>query len=318
MKIRNLTILSLILVVLLIFTGCGESGTNDFPEESEYSQETLQIGSVNRFSGVVVASGETKIQKDESKTLGTILVSVGDTVEAGQVLFTYDGTEAQKNYEKAVIELEQMQISLQSYGEQKAQLETEKAAASEEEQLEYTLQIQELDTTIRETSYNITLKQKEVEKFQQGLSSLEVTAPTAGKVQSINNPDSGGQSETSSAFMVLVSTSSYQIKASISEENISDLTVGDPVLIRSRIDDTTWKGTVASVDYTNPAQSQGGYSDGMTTESSVSTKYPFYVNLENSSGLMLGQHVFVEKEITEQVNTSMDTEPESEGSSETK
>ena len=231
MKLRRLSIISFILIAVMLLAGCASSATT-FPEESEYSPEALALGTVNRFAGVVIASGETKIEKDESRNIASIAVSAGDSVIAGQVLFTYDGSQAQNNYDKAAIELQQMQITLESYTAQKSQLEAEKAAASQEEQLAYTVQIQELDTTIRETSYNITLKQKEVDALKAGLGELEVKAPSDGKIQSVNSEGGTDANGNPLPFMVLVRTKAYRVKAQISEENISDLSIGDPVLIR--------------------------------------------------------------------------------------
>ena len=58
----------------------------------------------------------------------------------------------------------------------------------------------------------------------------------------------------------------------------------------------TWTGTVTLVDYENPSQGSdmdryyGNSSDEMTTAS----RYPFYVALDSTDGLMLGQHLYIE------------------------
>ena len=63
-----------------------------------------------------------------------------------------------------------------------------------------------------------------------------------------------------------------------------------------------WYGTVTLVDYENPSQGNeydmyyGGSSDPMTS----SSKYPFYVELEDTSGLILGQHVYMELDVPEE------------------
>ena len=57
-------------------------------------------------------------------------------------------------------------------------------------------------------------------------------------------------------------------------------------------------GTVTLVDYENP--SQGSEMDryyGMASdEMTASSKYPFYVELDSTEGLILGQHVYLELE----------------------
>ena len=288
---KKLLVITISLLCLLALSACGSGSSSNFSNEDEYSSEQLEIGSVNRFAGVIVASGETRVEKDENKTLASVSVAAGDTVTQGQVLFTYDSAQAQLDYDKAAIELEQLNISLQSYSEQKTSLEAEKANAGEGEQLSYTIQIQELETSIRETSYNISLKQKEVEKLANALNNLEVKAPTAGKVQSVNTDGGTDANGSPLPFIVIMQTNAFRVKAYINEENAGDLSLGAPVTVRSRVSDDTWQGTVSSIDFENPIQSASDMGD---SDVSSSSKYPAYIELSNSDGLMLGQHVFVE------------------------
>ena len=288
---KKLLVITISLLCLLALSACGSGSSSNFPNEDEYSSEQLEIGSVNRFAGVIVASGETRVEKDENKTLASVSVAAGDTVTQGQVLFTYDSAQAQLDYDKAAIELEQLNISLQSYSEQKSSLEAEKTNAGEGEQLSYTIQIQELETSIRETSYNISLKQKEVEKLANALNNLEVKAPTAGKVQSVNTEGGTDANGSPLPFIVIMQTNAFRVKAYINEENAGDLSLGAPVTVRSRVSDDTWQGTVSSIDFENPIQSASDMGD---SDVSSSSKYPAYIELSNSDGLMLGQHVFVE------------------------
>ena len=288
---KKLLVITISLLCLLALSACGSGSSSNFPNEDEYSSEQLEIGSVNRFAGVIVASGETRVEKDENKTLASVSVAAGDTVTQGQVLFTYDSAQAQLDYDKAAIELEQLNITLQSYSEQKSALEAEKANAGEGEQLSYTIQIQELETSIRETSYNISLKQKEVEKLANALNNLEVKAPTAGKVQSVNTEGGTDANGSPLPFIVIMQTNAFRVKAYINEENAGDLSLGAPVTVRSRVSDDTWQGTVSSIDFENPIQSASDMGD---SDVSSSSKYPAYIELSNSDGLMLGQHVFVE------------------------
>ena len=304
--------MTVILFLFFTLAACGSSKEGDFPAESGYTQEQLVLGSVNRFAGVVISGKETKVEKAAGKTVDEIKVSVGDTVKKGDVLFTYDGSQAEYDYEKAEVELNQMRMSLDGYATQKADLEKEKATAPASEQLSYTIQIQELDTTIRETEYKIGLKEKELEQMKEGTGDLNVVSPVNGKIKSINNDDadsdnsnddddmmddfsfSDSSSGSSQPFIVITETDSFRVKAMINEENMRSLTAGDPVTIRSRVDDSTWEGTVKEVDTQNPQQDQSGFYEGDDSEMTTSSKYPFYVDLESSEGLILGQHVYVE------------------------
>ena len=58
--------------------------------------------------------------------------------------------------------------------------------------------------------------------------------------------------------------------------------------------DEFWMGTVTLVDYENPNQSSGNrYMSSSSDDMSNSTKYPFYVELDSSDGMLLGQHVYL-------------------------
>ncbi len=305
-------LLSCVCILVLGVSACGKSGQSEFPAESGYTDEVLLLGNVNRFAGVVTSGKETKIEKDDSKKIASIKVSVGDTVKKGQVLFVYDGTQANFDYERAKIELEQLQLSLDDYAQQRAELEKEKASAPKSEQLEYTIQIQEIDTNVREANYNIDLKKKEVEKLRKATKHLKVKSPVRGKIQSINLGDasSGGEEDdidmgfdegggdSSQPFIVISKVNSLRVKAYINEENIQSLYEGDTVTIRSRVDDQTWTGTVDSIDYSSPTQSGSGYYEDGDSETTTSSRYPVYISIDNAEGLMLGQHVFVEKEVS--------------------
>ncbi len=286
---KNIIIFTVLIAAAVIFAGCGSSDkTSD--KGSAFSDELASLGSVNRFAGVVVAGGEDRIDKQADRNIAYVAVSVGDDVAKDQILFAYDGAQAQSAYDKAAIELAQLRLSLDSYYEQRRQLEAEKASADANSQLEYTIQIQEVDTSIREAGYNITVKEKEVQNLESALYTLEIKAPAAGKVQSINTEGSDG-----APFMVISRTDSLKIKTYINEENISELTPGASVIIRSRTTSDTWTGKVNMIDSDNP-QTNSDSADFSDNGSDVvqSSKYPVYITLDSSKNLMLGQHVYVE------------------------
>ena len=70
---------------------------------------------------------------------------------------------------------------------------------------------------------------------------------------------------------------------------------GVSVIVKSRLDDSTWKGEITSVD-TSPQKNSGDdiYGYGSSDEMSQSSNYAFYVKPESFDGLMLGQHVLIE------------------------
>lgn len=80
-------------------------------------------------------------------------------------------------------------------------------------------------------------------------------------------------------------------------------------MLRSRVDDSqTWTGTVSEIDTENPdtSGSSGVYYYGAATDDTTSSSnYPFYIELDSTEGLMLGQHVLIEPAAGAQATTAM-------------
>lgn len=283
-------------MLLSVLAGCGANA------EGEASVQSVSMicgfgatGLVDRFAGVVSAQSETQVKKDDNATVDAIKVKVDQEVKAGDVLFTYDMSQARLDLEKAQLELERMQNELESKKEEKAQLEKDKNAAPFENQMQYTLEIRQVNTDILEKEYNISLKAKDIEKMQNTVKNVSVTAPVTGRIKSINENGGSDQSGKPLPFMTIVETSGFRVKGYVNENNAGMLTEGTAVVIRSRVNDQTWKGTITLIDWENAQQgNQNNYYGGSSDDTSSSSKYPFYVELETSDGLLLGQHVYIE------------------------
>lgn len=307
-KIGTILLTALLLAML---AGCGaSSGSNGVTAQSVAMLTGLDAaGQVNRYAGVVSAGKQTDMKKDDTKTVERVWVSVGDDVTKGQTLFTYDTASTQMDLDKAKLQYQQMQVDIQAQSDQKAQLEKEKAAAPAEGQLSYTLEIQALETAIREAQYNLTLQQKEIDRLQGAVGSNAVASPVDGRVLAVNTDGGTDSSGSTKPTVSLVEAGGYQVKGTIDETNRAALTEGTAVLIRSRVDDTAvWKGSVSRIDWENPISTSNGglmtekyaasssFAGGSETAAGAS-KYPFYVKLETGEGLLLGQHVFVEPDV---------------------
>lgn len=103
---------------------------------------------------------------------------------------------------------------------------------------------------------------------------------------------------SSQAFITILATGEYRVKGRVNEQNIGEITEGSPAVVRSRVnEDQVWTGTYTAVDTKNPQNNTSSMYYSMGTEDSgqtTSTSYPFYVDLESSQGLLLGQHVYIE------------------------
>lgn len=287
--------LSLVLVFLLLLSicaGCGKNSGEEIMVESVADVCGMgNVGLADRFAGIVSPQGETKIKKSGENPVSEILVSVGDTVEAGQVLFTYDTEQISLEIQSAQLELQKYNNDVKAYSDEKTQLKAEKKNAPEEQQLEYTNEIQLRDSYIREANNNIASVNSRIQELQKQLNNASVKAAAAGRIQSIN--ENGGYDDMGNElpFITIVQTDSYRVKGYVNEANVAALSEGMSVIVRSRVSDDTWNGTISMVDLDNPAQNQNYYGDDDTA---MSSKYPFYVELDGGKGLMLGQHVYIE------------------------
>lgn len=245
-----------------------------------------------QFSGVVEPQETKEIKLDTSKTVSEIAVQEGDHVNAGDPLFTYDVESMQLELQQGNVDIERMENEIASNKQQIAQLESEKKNASADDKLTYTTQIQSLQTDIAKSEYDIKTKKIELEKLQNTIDNATVKAEIAGTVQSLKTVEQL-QSDGTDVLMKIMSDGEFRVKCTISEQNIQSIYQDEPMVLRSRVDDSSWKGTISEIS-TEADNSQNnsmmyGSSDDMTTAS----KYPFYVTLDSSDGLMLGQHLLV-------------------------
>lgn len=293
-------ILAVLLVVILVIravTGKGSGNGEDVLYADSVGVLTgTGLGTQNRFSGVVEAQDTLKLTLSDDQKVKEIFVEKGQEVEPGTKLYEFDTEELAMTLEQGNLELDKINNSISNLNNQIAALTAEKKNAPASEQLSYTTQIQELQTNVKQEEYNYKVKELEVNRMKKNLESSVVTSTISGIVQEINEEqgydDVTGEKKP---FMSILSTGKYRIKGKISEQNIGNLSPGMEVTIRSRVDETQiWKGTVDSIDTEKPESgSQNSYYSG-SDSSQQATKYPFYVTLEKSEGLMLGQHVYVE------------------------
>lgn len=253
----------------------------------------------DRFPGMVVSENVTEIQRDSDKTIAELLVKEGDDVTQGQQLFAYDTDELQLELDKQKLELEQLEATVKNYKEQISDLEAEKKKADKDEQLQYTVQIQSLQVDLKEAELNITAKKADIEQSNNILKNAIVTSPVAGRIQSIN--DSGMDNYgNSAAYITIQQAGSYRIKGTIGELQLGGIMEGTRMKIVSRTDTTqTWLGTVTLVDYENASQGSSidVYYGSMVDSMTSSSRYPFYVELDSSDGLILGQHLYLEMDL---------------------
>ena len=302
----------LLISCTVLLTGCGNIATQ--PIQVQSVSTVCGITPLMNIPGVVTTGSTIKIKKDANKKVAEIKVKKGDLVKKGDVLFVYDAEQAMNNLDKAELEYANLQNTITSKQQELIQLELDRQKAGEQEQDEYALKIKETDVDLREAEYNLNLKDKEILRLKDSTENLEVTSPFDGKVESIaqadtedmmsgiyesdsDEDDDSDSSDNGEAFIKLVESDRYRIQGTLDDSNINTISVGTDLVIHSRMTDDTWYGTVSDVKY---KKSNSGSEDTEEDSSSSSSKNPFYVEVGDLDGLMLGQHVYMTPD-TEQI-----------------
>lgn len=274
--------------------GAGRSSADKVYVEKVSSLLPGNSGMQNRYSGVVEPQETWEVNKSEEKTVKEVLVAEGDAVKAGTPLFEYDTEELKGELAQAELELEEMRNEIINSKQQINQLSEEKAAAPEEEKLDYTTQIQSVQNSIKQTEYSIESKKIEMKKKQESIDNAVVKSEIDGVVKDINEEGTDEMGNTV-AYMVILATGDYRIKGTVSEQNVWTITEGQKVIIRSRVDEEqTWSGTISKVDTEKPEENNNENYYAESESGQTASKYPFYVAMDSNKGLMLGQHVFIE------------------------
>ena len=255
------------------------------------------LGLINRFAGVVEPQGTWSVNRNNDVEIKEIFVKEGDKVEEGDSLFEYDTLKYEEDLQQAEIDLERLENDYEATQEAIAELEKEKRKASSSEQANYTIQIKEQNLTLKDKELDIEMKKAEIEKLGENIDNAVVKSGISGVIKKINEGESGSMGDDDNSFITVMKVGNYRIKGTVNEQNIGELTVGASVLAHSRVNDRMWKGTITKIDTENTVSNDnnGYYISG--SDGSRSSKYPFYVELDSSDGLILGQHVYIEPDL---------------------
>lgn len=302
-------IVTVIVVVIIVCALCGggfllyKKFVKDGSSSSEkvYVQKVSAVNTVtglnlmnNSFAGVIEAQKSVDVKIDTSKTIDEILVEEGSTVKKGDKLVTYDIEAIQIDIDTAKLEVERMENDIKVNKTEIQKLENEKKNASQDDQYSYNTQILSLESDNARTEYDIKAKKVELTKLEDSMKNAYVTASIDGTVKNLANIDELQYSNTPDVIMQLTADGDFRVKGIFNEQNASDITVGAPVVLKSRVDDTEWSGEISEID-TNPQKSDNDmYDYGTSDESTTSSKYAFYVTPESLDGFMLGQHIIID------------------------
>lgn len=286
MKKRGMALI-LAAALMLGFTGC---------TTEEVTVPVVSVGmltgagtAAEKYAGEVVSERVTEVQRDTALDIGELCVQEGDRVKAGDVLFSYDTDLLELDLERAKLELEQMRAAVSTFTTQIQELQTLiKSTKDQTEKMGYEIRLQELQVDKQTKEYEIDVKEKEIAYDQSVLKNVKVTSPVDGRIRSVDE-DGYDDYGNAVAYITIQQTGAYRIQATVNELNLLSpdcgVVVGAKVRVVSRVDSAkSWTGTITLID-TDSIQTQSG---------TAAAGYPFYVEVEDTTGLILGQHVYVE------------------------
>lgn len=261
-------------------------------------------GLIQRYAGMIEPQQTWEVKLENDRSVKECFVKEGDEVKDGQKLFTYDTTEDEDNLAKSEIELERCENEIETSKAQKEQLEKEKTKASADEQLDYTTRILTAENNIKQNEYEYKAKELEIKQLKEKIADAAVYSEMDGVVKSINDSnDSNGNGygymsdSSDSAYITILQVGDFRVKGTVNEQNKDQIYDGMEMLVHSRVDETViWHGVITEIklDKGENNSESSMYNYFGSDNSGSSTNYPFYVELDSSDGLILGQHVYLE------------------------
>ena len=278
-------------------TSANEAGTSVYVQTVADIMDMGVASTINRYSGRVDPQETLDIEVSQEKEVKEVLVEEGEEIAVGTPLFIYDTETMEEELAQAGLEIERIDHDILTAQEEIKSWEKEKKTTPADQQLAITTKIQEAQTDIKRSEYERKSKELSMEQLQKSIDSATVNSQIDGVVKSINK-DQTTNSMTGEIepFMRILTLGDFRISGKINELNAMNLQPGERMIIRSRVDeDAIWIGALDKVDYDNPQNGDNNFYGGSNTEST--TTYPFYVVLESSEGLKLGQHVYMERDL---------------------
>ena len=292
MKMKK-TVIALGAAMILGLTGCG--GQTQVNVEQAGMLATAATSS-DKFAGVVVSENVVEIDRDTEKQIDELYVAAGDTVRVNEKLFEYDTDTLSLTVDKQELEMDKLEQQIKDLNTQikdiEKQIKTEKAKKKKDQnaQLPSSLDIQlrSVKADHTQATYDKQSLQAEITYNKNMLKNAVVRSPIKGTVRSVN--------ESGSPYITIQQAGAFQVKGMLGELSLNaGIMEGVGVTILSRTDPTaSWTGMVSLVDYNNASSNEQDDMLGGGNEMSTASSYPFYITLDDTDGLLLGQHVYIQ------------------------
>lgn len=272
------------LALLTALTGCGTDAVVPVVQVKLLTQAGQASDS---YAGVVISENAAQVQRDRDQTIEELYVAEGDEVHQGQRLFRYDSDELNLQLDKQELELERLEADIKSKNNQVTEVNKELKTATGDTKTQLNIQLRQLQTELTEAGYQRDDLKSDIKYTKQMLKNLDVTSPIDGVIRKID--------ESSDTYILIQQAGAYQVQGRLNELNVSGgLGLGSQVEIVSRVDERqVWTGQVTMIDYGNTSYNDYDTAYGYADSLSSSSSYPFYVTLDSTDGLLLGQHVYI-------------------------
>lgn len=276
---------ALALVLALSLVGCG-SEAEPVPVV-QVSMLTRAGAAADSYGGVVISENAVQVQRDMNQTVADLYVSEGDHVREGQKLFSYDSDTLNLTLDRQELDLDRLKQVIKDKKAQITDVKKELKTAKDDAKTQLNIQLRSLEAELKEAEYEQEDLEQEIKYTKQMLRNVDVKSPIDGTIRKIDTE--------SAAYITIQQKGAYQVRGQINELNVNaGIMAGTAVTVVSRLNpEQTWSGTVTMVDYNNASANQYDALYGNTDAYSSSTSYPFYIALDSTEGLLLGQHVYI-------------------------
>ena len=286
MKMKQ-NVIALGAALILGLTGCG--GQTQVNVEQAGMLATAAASS-DKFAGVVVSENAVEITRDTEKQIDELYVAVGDTVRINEKLFEYDTDTLSLTIDKQELEMDKLEQQIKDLNTQVKNLETQiKKEKDKSVKATLELQLRSVKVDLTTATYDKQSLQAEITYNKNMLKNAVVRSPIKGTIRSID--------ENGTPYITIQQAGAFQVKGMLNELSLNaGIMEGTSVTILSRVDPTQfWTGVVTLVDYNAGGSNEqdnmfGNMGDGMST----ATSYPFYITLDDTDDLLLGQHVYIQ------------------------
>ena len=292
MKMKK-TVIALGAAMILGLTGCG--GQTQVNVEQAGMLATAATSS-DKFAGVVVSENVVEIDRDTEKQIDELYVAAGDTVRVNEKLFEYDTDTLSLTVDKQELEMDKLEQQIKDLNTQikdiEKQIKTEKAKKKKDQNAQLLssldIQLRSVKADHTQATYDKQSLQAEITYNKNMLKNAVVRSPIKGTVRSVN--------ESGSPSITIQQAGAFRVKGMLGELSLNaGIMEGVGVTILSRTDPTaSWTGMVSLVDYNNASSNEQDDMLGGGNEMSTASSYPFYITLDDTDGLLLGQHVYIQ------------------------